>query len=113
MKSRRSLDDAGLAAVDDGRVFTGRQSIGLHLVDALGEERDALKYLQDAKGVSKSLPVLDWKKDGGFSGLRLFSAVAGLASLCGLDGLAGTIEATGHLADARVLNGPLFLWDLH
>ena len=72
-----------------------------------------MKYLQDAKGVSKSLPVLDWKKDGGFSSLGLFGAAADLASLCGLDGLAGAIEATGHLADARTLNGPLFLWDLH
>ncbi len=113
VKARRSLDDPGLAAIDDGRVFTGRQSVGLHLIDGLGEERDALKYLQDKKGVSKSLPVLDWKKNVGFPGLKLFSAAADLASLCGLDTIAGAIEATGRLADARTAGGMLFLWDLH
>ncbi len=113
VKSRRKLDDQGLAAVDDGRVFTGRQGIGLHLVDALGEERDALRYLQDGRGVSKSLPVLDWSARSSFAGFKLFSGAAGVAELFGLDTLAGMIESSAQLADARLFNGLVSVWGVH
>src|SRR3982074_1814104 len=46
VKDRRRLDDRQLTAVADGRVFTGRQAVGLKLVDALGNERDALAWLE-------------------------------------------------------------------
>src|SRR5262245_55048482 len=36
VKARRQLDDAALERVADGRVFTGRQAVGLKLVDELG-----------------------------------------------------------------------------
>ena len=114
VKSRRGLDDQELAAVDDGRVFTGRQGIGLHLVDALGEERDALKYLQDKRGVSKSLPVLDWKVRSGFAGFKLFSkAAAEVAGLAGLDMLADTIDSSSQMADARLFDGLVSVWSVH
>jgi protease-4 len=38
VKDRRQLDEASLARVADGRVFTGRQAIDLKLVDRLGGE---------------------------------------------------------------------------
>ena len=57
VKDRRKMSEAQLAAVDDGRVFTGRQGLGLNLVDALGEERQAIAYLEQTRGVAKSLPV--------------------------------------------------------
>lgn len=110
VKLRRKMDDRQLAAVDDGRVFTGRQGIGLHLVDALGEERDAIKYLEEKRGVTKGLPVLDWKKTSGFGAFGLFSATAAAARTFGLDVLAGTIEQTARLAEARSLDGLLAVW---
>ena len=39
VQERRNLDDAALAKVSDGRVFTGRQGLALKLVDELGGER--------------------------------------------------------------------------
>ena len=93
-------------------MFTGRQGIGLHLVDALGEERDALRYLQDSRGVSKSLPVLDWSAHSGFGGFRLFSGAAQVAALFGLDALAGTIESSAQFADARLFNGLVSVWGI-
>ena len=110
VKSRRGLDDKALAAVDDGRVFTARQGIGLHLVDALGEERDGLKYLQEQRGISKSLPVLDWKPGSALSRFKLFSAAADVASLLGFDTLSQMMEATERLAEARTLDGLISLW---
>ena len=45
VKARRQLDDAGIERVADGRVFTGRQAVGLKLVDQLGDEQTALAWL--------------------------------------------------------------------
>lgn len=98
VKSRRHLDDAGLAAVDDGRVFTGRQGLGLRLVDGIGEERDAVHYLETARGVARSLPIVDWKPKSGFGRFGLFSSAAALARLMGLDALGTALD--------RVLVGP-------
>ena len=99
VKDRRHMDDAQLAAVDDGRVFTGRQGVGLHLVDALGEERDAIAYLETSRGVGKSLPVVDWKPSSGLSGFRLFSSAGAVARLLGSDALGGTLDALASLPE--------------
>ena len=112
VKTRRNMNDDQLAAVDDGRVFTGGQGVGLHLVDALGEERDAITYLEKARGVSKSLPVLDWKKESGFGGLGLFGATAAIARALGLAAVAGAIEQTARLAEAQSLDGLLAIWQI-
>jgi protease-4 len=112
VKERRAMSDAQLAAVDDGRVFTGGQGLGLHLVDAIGEERDAIAYLETARGVAKSLPVLDWKKESAFGGLGLFGASATVARALGLPDLAGVIERTARLAEARSVDGMLAIWQV-
>ena len=112
VKDRRHLDDAALAAVDDGRVFTGRQGLGLRLVDALGEERDAISYLETSRGVSKSLPVVDWKKPSGLTGLRLFSSAGALARLLGFDVLGGTLDAISSLQEMPN-EGLMSRWPLH
>ena len=49
VKTRRKMDDAQLAAVADGRVFTGRQGVPLKLVDELGNEKTALAWLARRK----------------------------------------------------------------
>ncbi len=49
VKNRRRMTDAQLAAVVDGRVFTGRQGVGLKLVDSLGNEKTALAWLAEGK----------------------------------------------------------------
>jgi protease-4 len=113
VKTRRTMSDSELAAVDDGRVFTGRQGLALRLVDSLGEERDAIAYLQKERGVAKGLPILDWKPDAGFSGLKLFSASALAAKAMGFDMLAGLLDETGRLADVQSLDGLLSVWQAH
>ena len=49
VKERRGYDDAGLAAVSDGRIFTGKQALDLKLIDAVGDESDAIAWLDKAK----------------------------------------------------------------
>ena len=110
VKERRKLDDKGLAAVVDGRVFTGRQGVGLHLVDGIGEERDAIAWLEEKRGVAKGLPVLDWQPSTGFSKFGLFGMAGAGAKALGLDGLGDMIEQTSRLAEAESLDGLLAIW---
>ena len=48
----------------DGRPYTGRQALGLGLVDAIGGEPDARAWLAAEKGIAESLPVEDVRPDG-------------------------------------------------
>ncbi|GLK67648.1 signal peptide peptidase SppA [Hansschlegelia plantiphila] len=106
VKERRGLDDAALANVSDGRVFTGRQAIDLKLIDEIGGEKEALAWL-GTKGVDTSLPVRDWKPKSGFGGFG-FGALAGaLADAAGLPGVAASLRRNG---ESGVLDGLLAIW---
>lgn len=105
---RRAMDAGQIAAVSDGRVFSGRQSIPLKLVDELGGERQAAAWLESARGVQKDLPIKDWKPttDNGFS---LWSAAGLGADLLGLEGLAARLRTVGAEAEAA-RGGLLAVW---
>src|SRR5512141_1535438 len=88
VKERRGMDDALLEKVADGRVFTGRQAVELKLIDQLGDEKAAVAWLVEQKGVKKGLPVRDYKlhpRLGDLSFLRAAAAVTlealGLSSI--------------------------------
>ncbi|MDT8342994.1 MAG: signal peptide peptidase SppA [Thermohalobaculum sp.] len=57
---RRGLTGERLAAVTDGRVFTGRQALQLGLVDAIGGEEVARAWLDSAHGIDPDLKISDW-----------------------------------------------------
>ena len=81
VKERRNMTSEQLDAVADGRVFTGRQGIELHLVDRLGGEREAIEWLEQEKNIPKGLPVRDWKQErtaGTVGDLELFRAGRGI-----------------------------------
>jgi len=56
---RRGLDRTAVIRLADGRVYTGRQAVANGLVDAVGGERDARRWLESEHGVSGELPVVD------------------------------------------------------
>src|SRR5580698_9344111 len=89
VQDRRHMTDDQLAAVDDGRVFTGHQGIDNKLIDELGDERAALAWLGKEKSIDTGLPVRDFELHSRFSDLPFLhaAAVAGLNAL-GLSGLA-------------------------
>jgi protease-4 len=105
---RRGMDPGQLATVSDGRVFSGRQSVPLKLVDELGSERQAAAWLESARGVQKDLPIKDWKPSTE-SNFSLWSAAGIGADLLGLDGLAARLRAVGSEAQAAQ-GGLLALW---
>jgi len=116
VKERRALTDAQIALVADGRVFTGRQSLDLHLVDRLGGEREAIDWLEQEKNIHKGLPVRDWKpKEGALERLGLKSASLSILDGLGLDrlGIFGRLlEQGASLAEARMLDGLVSIWQV-
>ena len=110
VKDRRGMTDAELAAVVDGRVFTGRQSMPLKLIDQIGTERDAIAWLESDKGVAKGLPIRDWKADRSFERLGLFGASASLADWLGWPVVAHVLQQGAALERAPMLDGLVSIW---
>ena len=110
VKSRRNLSDAELTTVSDGRVFTGRQSLPLKLIDQVGTEEDAVAWLESDKGVAKGLPIRDWRAERSFERLGLFGAAAGLAQNLGWPGLAGLLRQVAAAERAPMLDGLVSIW---
>src|ERR1700760_1642676 len=113
VKDRRGMDDALLAKVADGRVFTGRQAVELKLIDQLGDEKTAVAWLEAEKGVKKDLPVRDYKLEPRFSDLPFLKTAASITlGALGLGGIAHQIEQAGvaQAVDRLSLDGMLALW---
>jgi protease-4 len=55
----RHMTPDAVRQVGDGRAYTGRQALGLGLIDQIGEERDARNWLAANKGVPASMPIED------------------------------------------------------
>ncbi len=112
VKDRRSLSEGELAAVDDGRVFTGRQGLSLKLIDALGGEREAVAWLESEKGVAKDLPILDWKPDRDLGGLPFFNSAAAIADWLGLSNLGALLRQSEFAGESQLLDGLVSIWQL-
>jgi protease-4 len=112
VKDRRKMDDAQLAAVADGRVFTGRQALGLKLVDALGNEKTARAWLARAKNIPVTTPVRDYALTPRFSEFSFLHLAAWGLDTMGLSTFARAIEQSGGAEAIERLNldGLLALW---
>ena len=113
VKERRHLDDAALERVADGRVFTGRQGIGLKLVDELGDETAAVAWLAKEKNIDPNTPVRDYRLRDRFRDLPFLHTMA-IAALdaVGLGTFARRLEELGTVQALERLNldGLLALW---
>lgn len=80
---RRGFDAERARKLGDGRVYSGRQAVANNLVDAIGGEAEARRWLMAEKGIPESLPTREveiehpaeeWLADArGFSKNMLFS----------------------------------------
>ncbi|HEY8007910.1 MAG TPA: signal peptide peptidase SppA [Methylocella sp.] len=113
VKERRAMSDEQLQVVSDGRVFTGRQGMELHLVDHLGGEREAIDWLQKEKNITKDLPVRDWKQDRTLERLGILSFSARAAEALGFGGLSVVLDHAAKSAQERMLDGLLSIWQVN
>jgi protease-4 len=110
VKERRHLDDAELAKVVDGRVFTGRQGLPLKLADLIGGESDAIAWLETNKDIAKKLPVRDWKKRPSIERAGLLGLASTGVRAAGFIKLASLIDQFGGQSESASLDGLLAIW---
>ena len=87
VETRRGIKPSDVPGLVEGRIFSGREALEKKLIDEIGGEEEAVKWLKDVKKVDKDAKVVDWKPDssssrGYFSMAsqvagRLFGAQAG------------------------------------
>jgi protease IV len=76
----RHMNRTAVLALADGRAYSGRQALALHLVDEIGGEDEARAWLSAARHVPATLPTRDVKDaSGGVSFLGI--KIGGLANL--------------------------------
>jgi len=93
---RRQLDPARARALADGSIFTGAQGLANGLVDEIGDEETARKWLVAERGISDNLKIVEWKPDRGGSA---FSNPASLAPLLRLLGFEPPASSAGKLLE--------------
>ncbi|RUM96528.1 signal peptide peptidase SppA [Pseudaminobacter arsenicus] len=109
VEERRPLSREEALALADGSVFTGRQALEKKLVDGLGGEAEAVKWLS-GKGVAAGLKVVEWEAKGSGSGLFFGSSLLqAVARMLGVpDRGAELLREIG--AERLFLDGLVSLW---
>lgn len=67
---RRSLGREEALRLADGRIYTGRQAVGLGLVDEIGGDKEARAWLAAERGISLKLPLREFDPSPEFSPWR-------------------------------------------
>jgi protease-4 len=109
--SRRGIDTAAIAGLEQGRVFSGREALANKLVDRIGGEAEAVKYLEEKRNLPKDLGIVDWKpkRESDWSVLRVLTgAIVQLVGgeAWGLGHLLGNDQTFGRLR----LDGLVSVW---
>ena len=110
VKDRRHLQDDELNKVADGRVFTGRQGIDLKLVDSIGEESEAIRWLETEKKIAHDLPVRDWRPERTIGSLGIFGVAAEVTGFFGLSTASDLLRTLDASTRSRVLDGLVAVW---
>ena len=92
VEARRYVKPADVPGLLDGRIFSGREALEAKLVDQIGGEDEAVRWLKDVRNVDKDAKVVEWKPEAssgfGFAGMasRALSQLfgPGMAQLTGL-----------------------------
>lgn len=105
---RRNIEPASVPGLTDGRVYSGRQALALKLVDEIGDERAAKRWLQKERDVTPGLSVVEWKpksESGGIWGW-LFGSIASSFGIAA-DNL---VSLFGQVSEGLRLDGLVSLW---
>jgi protease-4 len=105
---RRNIEPASVPGLTDGRIYSGRQALALKLVDEIGDEKAAKKWLQQERNVAPGLSIVDWKpraESGGILSWLLGSMASSLG--VSVDKLASLF---GQVSEGLRLDGLVSLW---
>jgi protease IV len=106
---RRPFDRTQTLALADGSVFTGRQALQNKLIDELGGEAEARKWLTD-KGLDEKLEVIEWQPaDRGVAGFLPGMSAQLMEKVLGIPAGTGAQLQEG-LEKHMFLDGLLSLW---
>lgn len=110
VESRRGISASDVPGLRDGRVFSGRQAQNYKLVDEIGGEAEAVRWLKEKRGVPADVEVVDWKvRDGTTWGLSAVLAELGARIIgAGVAGLS-QLGSDGNLS-ALNLDGLVSVW---
>jgi protease-4 len=109
--TRRNIETPGVPGLEQGRVFSGREALTFKLIDQIGGEPEAVKYLEEQRNVPKGLKVVDFKPKRDSSWGVLGMSLMGLARLLvgnAADDIAGLISSD-RIATLR-LDGLVSVW---
>ena len=105
---RRNIEPASVPGLTDGRVYSGRQAVAFKLVDEIGNEKEAKRWLQKERNVAPGLSVVDWKPRAERGGILswLFGAIASELGVSA-DKL---VSLFGQVSEGLRLDGLVSLW---
>src|SRR5215813_9535305 len=109
--SRRGIDTASVAGLEQGRVYSGREAAANKLIDQIGGEPEAVKYLEEKRGVPKGLKIVDWKASRDSDWGLLGGAAHALARVVGITAVdeVARLLSDDRLASLR-LDGLVSVW---
>jgi protease IV len=107
---RRAMTPQEVASVADGRVHSGRQAVGLKLIDQLGSHGDAVRWLETEHGVTVDLPVRQWEPERDRDRFGLLTGLAFGVDLLGFEKLGVALYRLAGDHASLKLDGLLALW---
>jgi protease IV len=113
--TRRGIDTASVAGLEQGRVFSGREALLYRLIDQIGGEAEVVKWLEEKRNVPKGLKVQDWKpkrdSDWGLLSSLAFGAVRVVLGPTAAERMGDLIGEDGALGRLR-LDGLISIWQV-
>jgi protease-4 len=61
VETRRGIKLADVPGLDKGRVFSGREALSHKMIDEIGGEAEAKRWLLEKRGLDKELKIIDWR----------------------------------------------------
>lgn len=111
VEERRGIKASDVEGLSEGRIFTGRQALTHKLVDEIGGEREAVRWMEDKRGITKDLKVVDWKpsEDRAFGLMSVAGSIARGATEAVLTTLGERAQESAALRGFS-LDGLLSVW---
>ena len=112
VQDRRGINPQDVDGLVQGRIYSGRQALANKLIDEIGGEGEAVRWLETKRNVTKDLKVVDWKPSadspwGALTGEA--SRAAGTAVAYALGGLVNLAKLPANISGLG-LDGLVSVW---